>query len=763
MKNFLMKRGAAFILGMMLAIGAAQTAIAQAPPSPGPVSVVAGSVPLNASTVSARAALPGSATALLAVTIYNSGGNDVFCVAGTNTVVATTGSPIRVPANARVDGIYVGAATNIACVTASSTSTLVIWHANGPLNFGLLGGSPGGGLTSFQGRTTSAATLQAADVSGVGGLLASNNLSDVSSTATALTTLGGIGAGTTNTLTHKTFDTAGTGNVFKVGGTTITGLNGTGTNLCTDVGGTGGCAGGGFPITIGSTSIASGSTTTSISGLTLASPTFTGTVAGAGTVPNSVLANSAMTLCGTSTALGGSLTATSCLDNIGSTQGDLLYRNGANWTVLAPGTAGQLLQSGGAAANPSWITASGTGTVTSITGGAGILPSTNPCTTTCTLNDTVTNNAQTGTSYALLSTDGGKLVSANNGSAQAYSLSVASTGGFTAGYGFDLDCIGAGTVTLTATTSTFDNGLSSLVCNKGQDATVWSDSTNYHSALSLPVIANNHTLANTSGASNYPIDTTLTALIDAAIGSTQGNVLYRSSTAWSVLAPGTSGQFLQTQGAAANPIWASASGSGTVNSGTAGQMAWYAGTGTAVSGNANATISTGALSLGASGTVGSVSLGNATSGTVTLDTVTGALGSVNAHLPANTGILAELNLTQSWTALQKNCTTTLTISGSTFTPDGSCNNYKIVLVHASCPCTLANPSVDITGGDGRIQIVQSSTGSDTITTWGTNYKIAGGTSGITLSTAANAIDLFSIAGISNTEDDLAGPALNLTH
>jgi hypothetical protein len=67
------------------------------------------------------------------------------------------------------------------------------------------------------------------------------------------------------------------------------------------------------------------------------------------------------------------------------------------------------------------------------------------------------------------------------------------------------------------------------------------------------------------------------------------------------------------------------------------------------------TASTGAfttLTLGASGTVGTLAFGNATSGTVTLGTVTGALGSVTASLPANTGTIAELNLAQTWTAAQ---------------------------------------------------------------------------------------------------------------
>lgn len=50
------------------------------------------------------------------------------------------------------------------------------------------------------------------------------------------------------------------------------------------------------------------------------------------------------------------LGASDVLDMLGSTQGNILYRNGSVWTVLAPGTAGQVLQSGGAAANPSWAT-----------------------------------------------------------------------------------------------------------------------------------------------------------------------------------------------------------------------------------------------------------------------------------------------------------------------------------------------------------------------------------------------------------------------
>lgn len=73
--------------------------------------------------------------------------------------------------------------------------------------------------------------------------------------------------------------------------------------------------------------------------------------------------------------------------------------------------------------------------------------------------------------------------------------------------------------------------------------------------VSLSAIADHTLLANISGGSAAPSSTTLTALIDNALGSTQGDILYRNSTVWTVLAPGTSGFFLTSGGPAANPSW----------------------------------------------------------------------------------------------------------------------------------------------------------------------------------------------------------------
>jgi hypothetical protein len=68
-----------------------------------------------------------------------------------------------------------------------------------------------------------------------------------------------------------------------------------------------------------------------------------------------------------------SSTVSAALDTAaGSTQGSLLYRNASGWTSLGPGIAGQFLVTNGSSANPSWTTAAGTGTVTSVATGTGL-------------------------------------------------------------------------------------------------------------------------------------------------------------------------------------------------------------------------------------------------------------------------------------------------------------------------------------------------------------------------------------------------------
>lgn len=62
---------------------------------------------------------------------------------------------------------------------------------------------------------------------------------------------------------------------------------------------------------------------------------------------------------------------------------------------------------------------------------------------------------------------------------------------------------------------------------------------------------------------NLSDDITISALVQEIldqITTVHGSVLYRDSGGWAALAPGTTGNFLQTQGAGADPVWAAGGG-----------------------------------------------------------------------------------------------------------------------------------------------------------------------------------------------------------
>jgi hypothetical protein len=113
-----------------------------------------------------------------------------------------------------------------------------------------------------------------------------------------------------------------------------------------------------------------------------------------------------------------------------------------------------------------------------------------------------------------------------------------------------------------------------------------------------------------------------------------------------------------------------------------------------------------------------------------------------------------------WLGKQTNFQKTLTISGSTFTPDGLHNSYKIVLTGAD---TVANPAVaSVAGSPGDMLICQDATGSRTIT-WGSQYYAQGGVASIVLSTGANVCDLIGTRDIDATHTLISVEALNWTH
>ena len=92
-------------------------------------------------------------------------------------------------------------------------------------------------------------------------------------------------------------------------------------------------------------------------------------------------------------------------------------------------------------------------------------------------------NAQTGTTYTIVSADLGRLITFSNASAVAVTLPQA-TGRFKARWFAYLQNLGAGTVTITPTTSTI-NGAATLVLRTGQSATVVSDGTNWTALTSF--------------------------------------------------------------------------------------------------------------------------------------------------------------------------------------------------------------------------------------------------------------------------------------
>ena len=102
------------------------------------------------------------------------------------------------------------------------------------------------------------------------------------------------------------------------------------------------------------------------------------------------------------------------------------------------------------------------------------------------------------------------------------------------------------------------------------DGQVWSTTTGFKfpdgtvqstavTGYTPSAVANNTIQSNVSGGSAVPSANTLTQVLDSTVSNTQGNILYRNASTWTALAPGTSGQFLQSGGTGANPSWSSGS------------------------------------------------------------------------------------------------------------------------------------------------------------------------------------------------------------
>jgi hypothetical protein len=101
----------------------------------------------------------------------------------------------------------------------------------------------------------------------------------------------------------------------------------------------------------------------------------------------------------------------------------------------------------------------------------------------------VPTNAQTGTTYTVAATDRASYVTFSNAGAIAVTLPQAGTSGFFSNFVFVACDIGAGTATITPTTSTisfttgaaYTSAASSMALTTGQCAWIYSDNTNYFS------------------------------------------------------------------------------------------------------------------------------------------------------------------------------------------------------------------------------------------------------------------------------------------
>lgn len=156
--------------------------------------------------------------------------------------------------------------------------------------------------------------------------------------------------------------------------------------------------------------------------------------------------------------------------------------------------------------------------------------------TTATLKTYVNNlsgtiNAQTGTTYTVLSTDNGKLVTLSNASPVAITLPQATTTGFGSGARFQFENKGAGLVTITPTTSTI-NGAATLTLKQNRGVTVVSDGVNYQ------------ILTGTAGLVTTPL-TVAEGGTGLATITAHGVVVGEGTSAVTPLTVGTTGQLLQ--------------------------------------------------------------------------------------------------------------------------------------------------------------------------------------------------------------------------
>jgi hypothetical protein len=162
-------------------------------------------------------------------------------------------------------------------------------------------------------------------------------------------------------------------------------------------------------------------------------------------------------------------------------------------------------------------------------------------------------------------------------------------------------------------------------------------------------------IANCSNSTAIPVACTWTAFANQAISATNGTFPYRVGGIWGIASTGTSGHVVPFLDSAAITF------TNVINSGVAGSS------------------------------IGGYCMANAASGNICLAPTTGALGASVATFPANSGIVAELNLGQTWSAAQT-FQSGITVQ-SLFTATGLVTNADL-----ANPATTVNGQVCTLGG-----------------------------------------------------------------
>lgn len=145
-------------------------------------------------------------------------------------------------------------------------------------------------------------------------------------------------------------------------------------------------------------------------------------------------------------------------------------------------------------------------------------------------------------------------------------------------------------------------------------ATIPNDTVTY--AKMQNVTATSRILGRKTVGAGDPEECTLSEILDFIGSAAQGDILYRDAAGWARLAAGTSGYFLKTQGAAANPTWASVPGGGdALTSNPLSQFA--ATTSLQLKGVISDETGSGSLVFATSPTLVTPILGTPTSGTLT--------------------------------------------------------------------------------------------------------------------------------------------------